>query len=63
MSHFQHATPDRSCWTCKHWNGETVADGAHSVCMYDGRVLIQAMPATGCAFWNREPKPSTSPSK
>src|SRR5690606_36400998 len=50
-----------SCWTCKLWNGETVAGGAHAVCMYDGRVLIQATPATDCAFWNRDKPQPPSP--
>jgi hypothetical protein len=52
----QTAVPGRGgCRTCTHFHGEQVASGVHVVCKKDGRRQVQASPAGGCAFHEREP--------
>ncbi len=52
-----HFTPSRiefqPCWHCTSF-GELVYAGTAARCRLEGRTSIQAAPATGCAFWQRE---------
>jgi hypothetical protein len=40
------------CWWCRYWGGAYA--GAHSLCNRPGNPKVQATPATGCAFYERE---------
>jgi hypothetical protein len=48
-----YTTPSSPCWHC-HFYGGLNSDGAHARCTH-ARSLIQAAPAHGCAFFEREP--------
>ena len=43
----------RPCWHCTSWSGLVYA-GVHGTCNLTGSRRVNAMPATGCAFWVRE---------
>jgi hypothetical protein len=49
----------RPCWWCRHWGG-TYA-GLHGLCIRPGNPKVQATPATGCAFYEREPGADDEP--
>lgn len=44
----------RPCWHCRWWAGFAVG-GVHGRCALPGGTPVQATPADGCAFWEREP--------
>jgi hypothetical protein len=52
----------RPCWHCTHYL-QLIADGAHARCGHGGRVSVQASPASGCAFWQREPGADDEPGR
>jgi hypothetical protein len=41
------------CWHCRHWGG--IYARVHGLCNRPGNPRVQAMPAMGCAFFEREP--------
>lgn len=49
----------RQCWHCQYWGG-WVAE-IHCRCTRPNGVPIMATPATGCAFWVREPGADDEP--
>lgn len=49
------AGPRDGCRSCEHFHGEWIARGAHAVCRFGARPVIQAQPARGCAFHVRAP--------
>ena len=50
----------RPCWHCTYFAGLD-ASGSHSWCQLTGSARVQALPATGCAFWLREPGSDDEP--
>jgi hypothetical protein len=43
------------CRTCARFHGEVLSRGVHVVCRLHGHRQVQASPAAGCAYWQREP--------
>ncbi len=43
----------RLCWHCSDFGGFD-ASGSHGRCAKPGEACVQASPAMGCAFWQRE---------
>lgn len=48
------------CWHCLHF-GEMLAGGAAARCDRRGAVHVQAAPAHGCVYWEREPGSDDEP--
>ena len=47
--------PRDGCRSCEHFHGEWLARGAHAICRFGARPVVQAQPARGCAFHVRAP--------
>jgi hypothetical protein len=47
----QHAHP---CWYCRYWGG-LIDGGPHGLCLNKKLTPVTAVPAEGCAFYEREP--------
>lgn len=61
MAHLHPANPERPpCWHCQHF-GEMLAGGAAARCARGGSVHVQAAPAHGCVYWEREPGSDDEP--
>jgi len=54
------STEHRPCWFCRSFE-RMVYGGTAARCTIDGRVRIEAAPARGCAFWQREPGSDDEP--
>ncbi len=48
------------CWQCHHF-GAMVYAGTAARCFIGNRTRIEAAPARGCAFWQREPGTDDEP--
>jgi hypothetical protein len=60
--HFSpHRDGFRPCWHCRHFVGLVYA-GTAALCGRPGATPIAAAPASGCAFWSREPGADDEPS-
>lgn len=51
--HFRPMGNPRPCWHCTAFGG-LVYQGTAARCLHGDALSIQAMPANGCAFWQRE---------
>lgn len=59
-NHWPEGSERRPCWQCQRFQA-MVYGGTAARCFIGGRVRIEAAPALGCAFWEREPGTDDEP--
>lgn len=42
---------DHPCWTCEHWSGTAICDGAHTYCAHPKYGGVIGRPRDGCSSW------------
>ena len=55
-----HAAPAPPCWHCRFF-GALLYGGTAARCTLPCACKVMALPATGCAFWEREPGADDEP--